>query len=280
MFKVNNIIRGTKTSTPRFSFTTEHALMKVISVFDDNMKVEILAHTMNRARIGRIYSVPNDDKYFELFEENEGENIMTISREMEEKITVLYEEIQRQKANKVQIGTLEMKQKIQVGDYYTWSLFMREDDKVYIMLDKEFTVDIEQFGNTNNYLTSDARQIINNCNASRQALRIFGIDILFPIRLDLLSHDGLDDYDVCEGDLFGIVTYDMYRMNRKNIDISNMTTCTPHSTPSGYGTSGVQVVGSSGGVSGGVCCRSCRHSRAVLRPFCILPSDVFVSVVY
>jgi len=49
---------------------------------------------------------------------------MMISREMEEKITALYNEIQKQKANKVQIGTLEMKQKIQVGKY-TWSLFIK-----------------------------------------------------------------------------------------------------------------------------------------------------------
>jgi len=209
---------------------------------------------------------------------------MTITREMEEKITALYNEIpkitalyneiQKQKSNKVQIGTLEMKQKIQVGDY-TWSLFIKEDDKFYIMLAQEFTVDIDQFGNTNNYLTSDARKTANNCDASKQALEIFGADILIPTRLDLLSHDGLDDYGVCEGDLFGVVTYDMYCINRKNIDIRYMTTCTPNSTPSGCGASGVQFVNSFGDAD----YRDCLYSSAV-RPFCILPSDIFVSLVH
>ena len=284
MFKVNDVIRGTKTASVRFLVTTEHALMKVVSVIDDSMQVEILAHTMDKIEIGRIYYVPNDDKYFELFEENKGENIMIITREMEEKITAsyneipkitaLYNEIQKQKANKVQIGTLEMKQKIQVGKY-TWSLFIKEDDKFYIMLDEAFTVNINRFGDTNNYLTSDARKITNNCNASKQALEIFSDDILIPTRLDLLSHDGLDDYGVCEGDLFGIITHDMYRINRKNIDISYMVTCTPNSTPSGYGSSGVLIVDSDGCMD----YFGCKCSLAV-RPFCILPSDVLVSVVY
>jgi len=198
---------------------------------------------------------------------------MTISRETEKIIIALYNEIQKQKFNKVKISILEMKQRIQVGDY-TWSPFMKEGDKVYIMLDKEFSVDTDQFGDSNNYLTSDIRKTVNNCNASRQALEIFGVDILIPMRLDLLSHDGLGDYGVCEGDLFGIITYDMYRMNRKHIDISYMATCTPDSTLSGYGASYVRIVSSNGSVRYDGC-----ESCAPVRPFCILPSDTFVATV-
>jgi len=225
---------------------------------------------MDKVRIGSRYYAPNDDKHFELFKENEGESIMIITGE---KITALYNEIPKQKSTKIQIGTLKIKQRIKVGDC-TWSLFIKEDGKFYVMLDKEYSVNIKQFGTDNDYSTSDARKTVNNCNASKKALEIFGADILIPTRLDLLSHDGLGDYGVCEGDLFGVITYDMYRMNRKNIDISYMITCTPDSTPSGHGDSNVRVVTS----DGCVCYDDCECSEAV-RPFCILPSDIFVTPV-
>jgi len=198
-------------------------------------------------------------------------NIMVANVKLEEELNVLHFDVKIN--HKFQIGSLDMRQKIQVGDY-TWSIFMKEDDYVFIMLDKEFPVNIDKFGDNNNYLNSNARKAANNCDASIQALQIFGDDVLIPTRLDLLSNDGLDDYGVCEGDLFGIITHDIYRMNRKNIDISYMATCTPNSTPSGYGSSGIQVIDCGGYVNHYGC-----DCYDVVRPFCILTSNIFVTPV-
>ena len=93
------------------------------------------------------------------------------------------------------------------------------------------------------------------------------------IQTDLFSHDGLRDYGKCE-DMVSLLTYDLYRNNRKNIKEFDewFWTCTPNSTPSGGGSGNVQYVSSGGRVD----CGWCGCSRAV-RPFFILKSSIFVS---
>ena len=95
--------------------------------------------------------------------------------------------------------------------------------------------------------------------------------------MDLISLDGLDDYGKCR-DKVSILTADEYKKYRKEIDKATdgpvndwWRICTPDSTPSGAGSSGVRVVGSSGALGYG----SAINVNAV-RPFFVLDSSTFV----
>ena len=96
-----------------------------------------------------------------------------------------------------------------------------------------------------------------------------GKDALVTIQTDLFSHDGLRDYGQCE-DMISLLTYDLYRNNRENINDFDewWWLATPDSTPSGYGSDDVQCVLSCGGVG----CSWCGRSGAV-RPFFILKAE-------
>lgn len=83
----------------------------------------------------------------------------------------------------------------------------------------------------------------------KQLKNEFG-DRLVPIKTNLLSLDGLDDYGHTEGDILSIPTLDLYRECRKNINKVNASwwLSTPCSTPSGYSSDRVMFVGYDGGV--------------------------------
>jgi len=202
---------------------------------------------------------------------------MKINKEQEQVIITLYNEIMKERGQNKQIAVqdIDFKKSIQVGDY-TWSAFSGDKDgNTGILLDKKHTIKGVQFGEDNNYSTSNVRNVANDCEPSKQALKIFGKDAFIPLEIDLLSHDGLRDYGVCRGDLFGILNYDMYRNNRENIDYSAMLLATPESTPSGDGPSYVRCVCSGGGVG----CGGAGWDGGGVRPFYILKSDIFVSLV-
>lgn len=148
----------------------------------------------------------------------------------------------------------------------TW-IAIKEDEKgTYYLLDR--VLPSMEFGSTNNYKESNIRKYLAESDLAKKLKDEFG-DRLMPINLDLKSLDGLDDYGICEGDILGIPTLDLYRECRKEIPSATnwWWLSTPDSTPSGVGASFVQYV--SGG--GGVYCTVCRDDRA-LRPFFILKS--------
>lgn len=156
---------------------------------------------------------------------------------------------------------------LQIGDTIviadiTWRKFKEDENGNSYMLADDI-VEESKFGNTNDWRDSIIRKkLIGLAERIKEEIG----DKLVPIKVDLFSHDGLDDYGTCE-DLVSILTYNLYRNNRKNITKldSWWWLCTPDSTPSGYGSDYVQCVSSDGVVG----CRWYGGSTAV-RPFFIL----------
>ena len=151
---------------------------------------------------------------------------------------------------------------LNIGDTITiadivWRKFKEDENGNSYMLADDSIGDYI-FGETNDWRDSYIRK--NLVKLADKIKKEIG-DKLIPIEVNLFSHDGLDDYGTCE-DLVSILTYDLYRNNRKNIKKidENYWLCTPDSTLSGYGSDDIQCVGSDGRV---VCgwrdyCRSAR----------------------
>lgn len=142
------------------------------------------------------------------------------------------------------------------------------------LLDEECEIIHVKFGSDNNYINSTVRWVANQCPPAIRAINVLGEYSFVPPQIDLLSHDGLVDYGTCKGDLFGILIHDMYRDNRKNIELSCMWLSTPYSTSNGYG-SGYAVCVRSDGYVDYDWCGNCGS----VRPFFILKPDIFVSLV-
>ena len=145
-----------------------------------------------------------------------------------------------------------------------------ENATYYMTVDKLFS---SEFGKTNNYEVSYVREKLNTSDFANALKKEFG-DGLIPIRTNLLSMDGLDDYGTVSGDILALRTFDLNRECRKNIPNLDEWEwlATPDSTPSGCGSGYVQYVRSGGCVD----CGWCDDSGAV-RPFFILKSSIFVS---
>lgn len=188
----------------------------------------------------------------------------------------LYGEIvSNEVGNKIEVGMVKLGQKIVIADECgreTWTAFAYQNGGTAFLLDKEYAVE-SRFGNNNNYVNSNARIISTTCDPAVRLLKKYGSSSFLPLNIDLFSHDGFRDYGTCRGDLTGIMSFDMYRHNRKYINPSVMWLATPDSTPSGTGASCVQCVYSDGGVGGG----GCGWFGGGVRPFCIIKSSIVVS---
>lgn len=137
-----------------------------------------------------------------------------------------------------EIPRLEIGDTIAIADI-TWRKFKEDEDGNSYMLADD-TIDNSKFGKSNDWRDSIIRE--NLVNLAEKIKEEIG-DKLIPIEVDLFSHDGLDDYGTCE-DLISILTYDLYRNNRKNIKPINkwFWLRTPNSTPSGCSSDGVRCV--------------------------------------
>lgn len=148
-----------------------------------------------------------------------------------------------------------------------WNPIKRDGNRIYYLMDGYYMK--SQFGNNNNYTYSNIREKLNNSDLVKKLKEELG-DKLIPIRTNLLSLDGLDDYGMVEGDILAIPTLDLYRECRKkisNIDIW-WWLATPDSTPSSYGSDDVQYVVSCGGVGYGWCGLS-----GAVRPFFVVEAE-------
>lgn len=173
--------------------------------------------------------------------------------------------IERKQAKELKIG-----ESITVAEI-PWSKFAEDGEgNAYMLADK--SIDKMKFGKNNDWRESQIRKELND-NFYKKIVSDLGKDSVLPIMVDLLSHDGLDDYGKCE-DMISLLTYDLYRNNRKNIkDIKKWHwTCIPDSTPSGYGSGNVRCIDSDGSVNYLWCDRV-----VAVRPFFILKADAFVS---
>lgn len=144
---------------------------------------------------------------------------------------------------------------------------MKEDEHgtYYMLSDILFKT---EFGKDNNYTTSTAREEILNSDFAKDLQKEYG-NRLVPIKTNLLSYDGFDDYGVVDGDILALRTFDLNRECRKNIPNADNWEwlATPNSTPSGYCSDDVGCVGSDGSVG----CDWCYDVGGV-RPFFILKS--------
>jgi hypothetical protein len=158
-----------------------------------------------------------------------------------------------------------MKDRLTVICGYCWTPIKREDNKTWYLMD-DF-LEKSSFGRNNNYAESYIRKKLNDGELAQKLKAEFG-DKLVPITTDLLSLDGLDDYGIVDGDIIAIPTLDLYRECRKRIPKLDRWwwLATPHSTPSGYGSSRVRYVGNGGSVD----CFWCDDGRGAVRPCFIL----------
>lgn len=177
----------------------------------------------------------------------------------------------------LKLASIERKQakELKIGESITvaeipWSKFAEDGEGNAYMLANKCIAEMK-FGENNDWRESPIRKELND-DLYKKIISALGKDSILPIMVDLFSHDGFDDYGICE-DMISLLTYDLYRSNRKNIkNISKWYwTCTSDSTPSGYGSGGVQYVCSGGGMGN----FWCDGVRAV-RPFFILKADAFV----
>ena len=165
---------------------------------------------------------------------------------------------------------MQMKESISLAGI-TWSKFAEDSEGNAYMLADEKICDME-FGENNDWRESQIRKKLNEELYQKIVVEL-GADAVVTIQTDLFSHDGLKDYGKCE-DMVSLLTYDLYRNNRENIKELDewFWTCTPNSTPSGYGSDRVRCVCSGGDVGYGWC-----DGSGAVRPFFILKSSIFVS---
>lgn len=166
--------------------------------------------------------------------------------------------------NKVAGKDLQIGDQIEVAGII-WSKFAEDENGNAYMLADE-TVSESEFGTNNDYRDSKIRKYL--AELSGKIIAEIGEDAIVPVEIDLFSHDGLDDYGKIT-EMVSLLTYDMYRNNRKNIKPLNTPwwLSTPDSTPSGYGSDCVQFVYSGGDVDyAGFGC------GLAVRPFFILKS--------
>lgn len=156
------------------------------------------------------------------------------------------------------------------GEEYILLYFLSNGNAV--VLAKNSLKSIE-FGSNNNY---------NGCNIDKylcekylpELEKKFGKHNIVEHEVDLLSLDGEDDYGKITRKV-SVLTLDEYRHNKKvikNYINEWFWLCTPDSTPSGYGSSNVLFVGSSGSVNY-VWCGNC----GAVRPSFVLSSSIFES---
>ena len=202
---------------------------------------------------------------------------MNVTSEQKEFLTVLMnnkavleELLEVASTQQKQAKDLQMKESITVAGI-TWSKFAEDSEGNAYMLADENICNME-FGKNNDWRESPIRKKLDEELYQKIATEL-GTEALVPIQTDLFSHDGLKDYGKCD-DMVSLLTYDLYRNNRKNI--KNLDEwwwlATPDSTPSGCNSRCVRCVGSRGDVCYGWC-----GSCWAVRPFFILKSDIFVS---
>ena len=151
-----------------------------------------------------------------------------------------------------------------------WIFLYREENGNAAILKKTSLKEMK-FGSDNNYNGSNVDKYL--CDTYLPELeRKFEKENIVEHEVDLFSLDGEDDYGKIKRKV-SILTFDMYRYNKKAIKkhIDKwFWLCTPHSTPSGYGSGSVRFVDSYGCV-----CYGWYDFCGAVRPFLILKDSVF-----
>ncbi len=193
---------------------------------------------------------------------SEQRDLLKVIMDKKEILEELLDDVSSQKQTK----NLQMEESISVAGI-TWSKFAEDREGNSYMLADE-NIGVMRFGKNNDWRESPIRKKLND-ELYQKLIHDLGEDALVTIQTDLFSHDGLNDYGKCE-DMVSLLTYDLYRYNRKHIKSMNQWwwLATPDSTPSGCGADCVRYVGSDGDVN------CLWHDGAgAVRPFFILKAE-------
>ena len=114
-----------------------------------------------------------------------------------------------------------MEERIKTICGIVWTVIKENEEGTYYLLYGTFGSD--EFGKINNYADSYIRKNLNESDLARDLKEKFG-DKLVPIKTNLLSMDGLDDYDEVKGAVLAIPTVDIYRECRKRILLIEIVT--------------------------------------------------------
>jgi len=156
--------------------------------------------------------------------------------------------------NKKLVSELQVKDKIILGSML-WSVVKKdENDNAYLLLDR--IIKRMRFGFSNKYAESKVRNYLLNCELQKRIKQNYSGDNFIPVYSD---------------DTIGLMTYDIYNENIDNVNLidSWYWLSDPYLNTAGL----VRCVYYGGFVRYGDCA-----GNGGVRPFCILKSDIFVSL--
>lgn len=104
---------------------------------------------------------------------------------------------------------------------HVWTPIKTDSKGTYYLFDEIFGDRRFVFGETNNYVESNVRNVLKKGSLIRDLKKEFG-NRMVPTTTNLLSLDGVDEYGVVEGDILSIPTLDLYRECRKRIPLLEM----------------------------------------------------------
>lgn len=197
---------------------------------------------------------------------------MKTIKEIEEKLIKFVDEMKKdiEELKKGDKKAPEPGKVIEIADI-SW-IILDKTEQGYIAL-AEKKIDSRIFGNDNDWKKSEIREYLNGEFAEMIEKKI-GCS-LPKFDRDLLSMDGQTEYGSCM-DKVSMISVDEYRKYRRfipNGKDSYWWTITPDSTKCNNDSIYIRVVSPSGRILH----YNCNNFRGV-RPFCILKSDIFVSL--
>ena len=173
---------------------------------------------------------------------------------------------------KVKLGDVPEGECFKIGDYEFVMLEQFGDSAAVIL--KDLLHSEKKFGSNNNYQGSDVDKICEDfgCEIANK----IGDTNLIEHEVDLTSDDGLKDYGKITRKM-SLLTADLYRRYVEILDNYEIDKwwwlATAHSTPTHEDDCWVKCVSPDGNVSSYF-----YYGISGVRPFCILNSDIFVSV--
>lgn len=165
---------------------------------------------------------------------------------------------------------------LEIGDTFNlatieWKI-LDKTNAGYFCIANSSIGDMRFDSSSNDWSKSKLREYLNNDLLEKIKDEI-GVGNILPLGRDLLSLDGIDEYDNT-ADFISLLTVDEYRKYRKLLPNTGewWWLCTPWSTKSNGYESRVAVVAPGGGIR----ISDCYYYYGV-RPVCILKSDIFES---